>query len=132
MVAGDSFPVVKIGQFTVGVAICYDLRFPELFRKGVRAGVDFFIIPANWPAPRAPHWRLLLQARAVENQAYVLGVNRVGQDPKVGYSGGSLLVDPKGEILSEGGETEDVLVGTLDYSLLAEYRKTFPALEDMR
>lgn len=132
MVAGDSFPVLNIGKFTVGVAICYDLRFPELFREGVKAGVDFFIVPANWPAARAGHWRLLLQARAVENQAYVFGVNRVGQDPKVGYSGGSLLVDPKGAIVAEAGNTTEVLEGTLDHSFLTQYRQEFPALEDMR
>lgn len=131
-VAGEQFTVAKVGPFILGVAICYDLRFPEIFRQGVRQGVDFFIVPACWPAARARHWHVLLQARAIENQAYVLGVNRVGSDPHVDYSGGSLLVDPQGQILFSGTDKEEVLSGELDHDKLTAYRKSFPALEDMR
>ncbi|MCC5790453.1 MAG: carbon-nitrogen family hydrolase [Opitutales bacterium] len=131
-VAGEQFAIAKVGKFTLGVAICYDLRFPEIFRQGVRQGVDFFIVPACWPAARARHWHVLLQARAIENQAYVLGVNRVGSDPNVDYAGGSLLVDPQGHILFSGSEQEEVLSGELDHDKLTAYRKSFPALQDMQ
>ncbi|MGE4196622.1 MAG: nitrilase-related carbon-nitrogen hydrolase, partial [Phycisphaerales bacterium] len=84
---------------TICPAVCYDLRFPELFRRGLSLGATMYVIGANWPAPRAMHWRTLLIARAIENQAFVVGVNRTGSDPALTYSGGSIAVGPKGEIL---------------------------------
>ena len=81
---------------TVAPLICYDLRFPEAFRAAVRKGAELYAVIANWPEPREQHWAALLDARAIENQAYVLGVNRVGSDPNTAYAGRSRIIDPRG------------------------------------
>lgn len=113
-------------------AICYDLRFPELFRRGLQRGAEVFVIGANWPAPRAAHWRALLIARAIENQAFVLGVNRCGADPHLEYAGGSLAVAPTGEILADAGENECVVSVEVDAKSLRNWRETFPAWKDWK
>lgn len=113
-------------------AICYDLRFPELFRKGLLAGAEMFVVPANWPAARAAHYRALLIARAIENQAFVIGVNRVGRDPKLAYAGQSVVVSPMGEILGEMDDREGVLGVEIDPTLVREWRARFPAWRDHR
>ncbi len=128
--AGSELVTFNWGGMTVCPAICYDLRFPELFRAGARRGVEVFLVPANWPAPRRDHWRTLLRARAIENQAYVVGVNRCGADPKVGYSGDSLIIGPRGEVLADAGEDEGVIRATADAEALAAWRREFPALDD--
>jgi omega-amidase len=112
--------------------ICYDLRFPELFRMAVRQGAQLYVVIANWPASRVHHWVTLLQARAIENQAYVVGVNRCGSDPKVAYAGRSLVVSPRGVILADAGGGERVLSAELDLAALQAYRAEFPVLQDMR
>lgn len=117
---------------TICPAVCYDLRFPEIFRKGLQAGAEMYVVGANWPAPRAMHWRSLLIARAIENQAIVLGVNRTGKDPALTYSGGSIAVGPKGEILGELGDEEKVLSVGIDMKTVREWRATFPAWRDMK
>lgn len=117
---------------TICPAICYDLRFPELFRRGLRAGAELFAIGANWPAPRAPHRRALLIARAIENQAFVLGVNRAGNDPASAYAGGTMAVGPKGDVLAEMDDQQGVLSLDLDLSDLRRWRDTFPAWRDIR
>lgn len=117
---------------TVCPAICYDARFPELFRLGLQQGAEVFALGANWPAPRAHHWRSLLIARAIENQAFVLGVNRAGNDPHLAYAGGTIAVDPKGEILGELGPEEGVLSVKIEPAALHEWRRTFPAWKDLR
>ena len=78
------------------------------------------------------HWIALLTARAIENQAYVVGVNRCGVDPKVAYNGRSLVIDPRGRIIADGGEREGVVTAELEPALVAEHRAQFPALRDMR
>jgi omega-amidase len=113
-------------------AICYDLRFPEVFRKGLLAGAEMFIVPANWPATRASHYRALLIARAIENQAFVIGVNRVGRDPKVSYAGQSVVVSPTGEVLAEMDDREGVLGVEIDPTLVRDWRARFPAWRDHR
>jgi predicted amidohydrolase len=120
------------GPFRVAPLVCYDLRFPEIFRHQTRLGAQIFVVIANWPAPRDAHWQALLRARAIENQAYVLGVNRVGRDPKLAYAGHSLIIDPRGETLSAGSEREELVVAHLELESLLEYRRQFPALIDMR
>lgn len=117
---------------TVCPAICYDLRFPELFRRGMRAGAEVFAVGANWPVTRAAHRRTLTIARAIENQAFVLGVNRAGSDPHLDYRGGSLAVGPMGDILGELGEDEGVLSVEIDLSVLRGWRAKFPAWKDHR
>jgi predicted amidohydrolase len=117
---------------TVCPAVCYDLRFPELFRLGLRAGAEVYAIGSNWPAPREMHRRTLSIARAIENQAFVLSVNRVGKDPALTYAGGTLAIGPKGDILGELGDTEGALSVPLDMLGLREWRQTFPAWRDTR
>jgi omega-amidase len=113
-------------------AICYDLRFPELFRLGLLQGAELIAIGACWPAARAAHWRALLIARAIENQAFVLGVNRTGDDPTLKYAGGSIAVGPKGDVLAELGPEAAVLSVTIDPRQILEWRATFPAWKDAR
>jgi len=117
---------------TVGCAICYDLRFPELFRALAAEGCEVFAIGANWPAARQDHWRTLLRARAIENQAIVFAVNRSGEDPYIKYAGGTIALDAKGEVLGELAHEPGVLSVEAPIGELREWRKTFPALQDQR
>lgn len=115
--------------------ICYDLRFPVWSRNRPdaegRLTYDLLIYVANWPQARQAHWDTLLRARAIENQAYVIGVNRVGTDGRgIVYAGGSQLIDPKGEVIAHAGEGVGTLTGTLDPELLQAYRQQFPAWKD--
>ena len=112
--------------------ICYDLRFPELWRIAAGAGAEVFTIGASWPSARQSHWRSLLIARAIENQAYVVSVNRVGADPHLQYAGGSVIVSPTGEILAEAQDAPTILQADLDLDALHRWRNEFPALKDMR
>lgn len=119
-------------SITVGPAICYDLRFPELFRRGAKLGAEMFVLGANWPSPRKLHREVLTIARAIENQAYMLCVNRAGRDPFLDYAGGSMAVDPKGEVIGRMDEREGVLSVPIDPGLVRSWRAQFPALRDMR
>lgn len=111
-------------------AVCYDLRFPELFREGLRLGAEMIVLGANWPAARAGHWRALAIARAIENQALVLAVNRCGSDPHLSYNGGTIAVGSKGEVLGELGGEAGVLSVPVDLAAVREWRGTFPAWKD--
>lgn len=117
-------------MLTVCPAICYDLRFPELFRAGLRMGAQVFAIGANWPAARVAHWRALLIARAIENQAFVLGANRCGSDPHLEYPGASIAVDPRGRVVGEAGSGEEVLSVEVDPREVIGWREEFPAWKD--
>lgn len=119
------------GGALVAPMICYDLRFPELWRHAALAGGEVFTIGASWPIARQSHWRALAIARAIENQAYVAAVNRTGRDPHLEYAGGSIIVSPKGEILAEAGDEPCVLRAELDLPGLRAWRETFPALRDL-
>ncbi|MFC1762744.1 carbon-nitrogen family hydrolase [Planctomycetota bacterium] len=119
-------------DFTVGLFICYDLRFPEVFRAAVARGVNLFVVVACWPAARQAHWTALLMARAIENQAYVVGVNRCGADPKLAYAGASCIIGPRGDMLAEAGDKETTLQAALSPQVVAEYRASFPCLHDIR
>jgi len=127
---GDGPVIFDWGGFRIAPLICYDLRFPELFRSAAAAGATLFTVLANWPAPRHHHWRTLLAARAIENQAAVLGVNRSGRDPAHRYAGGSLALDAQGLLLAEAGEEKAVVVTELDPGGVAAGRAAFPALRD--
>lgn len=129
--AGQEFVRFSWGDCQVAPLICYDLRFPESFRHLAYAGTDLFVVIANWPSARVHHWESLLQARAIENQAYVLGVNRCGRDPKVEYPGSSRLIDPQGKVVASLGDSEAVLQASLDVEELRAYRQRFPALQDL-
>jgi predicted amidohydrolase len=129
--AGDRFVTVVLDGLQVTVFVCYDLRFAdEFWRTGV--DTDVFVVPANWPSPRHEHWNILLRARAIENQAYVIGVNRVGLAKDLPHSGGSLVVDPMGAVLVEGGADEGVLLADVDPAVVSEVRARFPFLADRR
>ena len=131
--AKGSAPLVFAWQgLTVCPLICYDLRFPELFRAGMRLGAEVYTVIANWPARRESHWLKLLQARAIENQAYVIGVNRCGNDPWLAYSGRSVIVVFQGEIIADAGNGECLVSAELDPTALRRYREEFPALADWR
>ena len=130
--AGDRIVHFNWQGFTASPFICYDLRFPEIFRRAVQQPADLFLVIACWPNRRAQHWITLLQARAIENQAYVVGVNRCGTDPYHTYSGHSLIMNPHGEIVADAGEEEQVIKARPDLNELQEYRRAFPAVPDMR
>jgi predicted amidohydrolase len=116
----------------IGLATCYDLRFPEQFRRLLDAGAEVVLIPAAWPAKRVAHWRLLAQARAVENQSYVVACNTAGVHSAVAMGGGSLVVDPWGNVLAEAGTEQEVLVVDVDLDVVARTRSSFPILADRR
>lgn len=129
---GDRVRVFDVVEAKLCPLICYDLRFPESFRTGVRQGAEMYTVIANWPAQRANHWRALLIARAIENQAVVIGCNRVGSDKSWRYAGGSLIVDAKGEVLAEGGDGDEVVSAEVDLAEVRRWREEFGALEDAR
>ena len=129
---GDRIVIRECDGAAVCPLICYDLRFPELWRLASSAGAEVFTIGASWPRVRHAHWRALLKARAIENQAYVVAVNRTGSDPHSSYAGGSIIVAPSGEILDEADETPRVLTAELDLDALRSWRAEFPALRDTR
>jgi len=117
----------------MGLATCYDLRFPEMFRALLDGGAEVVLVPAAWPAKRVHHWRLLAQARAIENQSYVVACNTVGTHAGVPMGGGSVVVDPWGEVLAEASATgEEVLVVDLDLDRVRTTRVSFPVLADRR
>jgi len=110
--------------------ICYDLRFP-IWCRNLGPNYDLALYVANWPAARATHWKALLQARAIENQTYVVGVNRVGKDGNgLAYKGDSMVFAPQGDILADLGEEEKTHTMTLNFDALQNYRDTFPAWMD--
>ena len=130
--AGDEVVVFEIEGWKVAPFICYDLRFPESFRGAVLNGAELFVVIANWPNLREDHWITLLRARAIENQAYVAGVNRCGEDPQLQYSGASLVCDPQGHILSRAGSAREVISASLERDHLDSWRRDFPALADAK
>lgn len=130
--AGDSFATFQWQGVTISPFVCYDLRFPEIFRPAALAGAELFVLIACWPTARSEHWVRLLQARAIENQAYTLGVNRCGSDPKFEYDGRSTAFDPLGEQLFECDATQQVHHFTIDVAAVRTWRSKFPALRDIR
>ncbi|MDD5627648.1 MAG: carbon-nitrogen family hydrolase [Elusimicrobia bacterium] len=114
-------------------AVCFDLRFPYLFWNAA-AQADLYVVIASWPMRRAEHWMRLLQARAIENQAYVVGVNRTGKDPLLEYSGNSMIFDPLGKVVLDCGTGEGVFLAEaeVDRALVEKTRTRFPFLKDRR
>ena len=129
---GDALVIRECNGARICPLICYDLRFPELWRAAPRSGAEVLAIGAGWPDVRQAHWRALLIARAIENQAFVVAVNRVGKDPSLSYAGGSIIVGPTGEILAEAGREPVVLTAEIDLDALRGWRADFPALRDIR
>jgi predicted amidohydrolase len=129
--AGTEHMTVEIDGLRVTVFICYDLRFADEFWARALY-TDLYVVPANWPEPRREHWRALLRARAIENQAYVVGVNRVGQVKELSHVGDSAIIDPMGRTLAEASVGEAVLVADVDAETVAAVRARFPFLADRR
>jgi len=131
--AGERPIAFRWSDWMISPFVCYDLRFPEIFREAAAAHQPhLFVVIACWPVKRIHHWVRLLQARAIENQAYVVGVNRIGSDPQLEYTGHSMMVDQHGEIFADAGDRECCLSAELDLAALLEYRRELPFLADMR
>lgn len=130
--AGERCEFFQVGGCLVAPFICYDLRFPELFRVAAWRRPQLYTVIASWPDKRIQHWVKLLQARAIENQAYVAGVNRIGQDPALNYCGRSLIVSPQGDILADAQDREGLISAELDLAALRDYRRGLPFLDDMK
>jgi len=125
-----------LGQ--TGFGICYDLRFPELFRKNTELGAEVQILPAAFPHPRLAHWQTLVRARALENQSFFIAVNQTrsegprGEEGDIRYFGHSMVVDPWGEVLLEAGEAEELLFLDMDLAEVGRVRSKLTAWEDRR
>jgi omega-amidase len=130
--AGAQSFTFACGEISIAPFICYDLRFPEVARAVAPQRPHLMTFIASWPDKRLHHWTRLLQARAIENQCYVAGVNRIGRDPQHSYSGRSLIIDPHGEVLADAADAEAVIQARLDTAALEEYRRVFPALDDIK
>ncbi|MCI1693746.1 carbon-nitrogen family hydrolase [Aneurinibacillus aneurinilyticus] len=130
--AGQELPDFRIGDMPAFLQICYDIRFPEGIRTGALTGAEVLFVVAEWPNPRLVHWRQLLIARAIENQMYVVACNRVGSDINNTFFGHSLIIDPWGEVIAEGGEEEGIVTGTISRELVADVRNRIPIFSDRR
>ncbi len=129
--AGDEHLTVDVAGLRVSVFVCYDLRFANEFWV-LAADTDLYVVVANWPEPRRAHWRVLLRARAIENQAYVVGVNRVGVGKTLKYTGDSAIISPLGEVLAECPDGEQIALADLDAETVAQVRSSLPFLADRR
>jgi len=129
---GDRVEVINTRYGPIGLAICYDVRFPELFRKLTLKGARMVVVPAEWPCARVSHWEVLVKARALENQIFVAAVNRVGSDGRYEYCGASMIVDPWGVEVVKLGGVEAAVVVDIDLATVDRVRKLLPVLEDRR
>lgn len=129
---GQHLGFMDISGMRFGAAICYDLRLPEIFSAMARK-IDAFIVIANWPKKRIDHWFSLLKARAIENQCYAIGVNRIGCDGNgIEYEKSTVIFDPLGIKLDAVGSDGDMDIYDLDRSLVEKYREEFPVIADKR
>ena len=128
---GENPVFTDIYGWKTGLSICYDLRFPELYRNYGKERTDLIIVIANWPDTRIEHWKLLLRARAIENQCYVAGVNRVGNDPRLNYNGFSGIIDPLGNEIVSVPDIEQIITADISKDLVTETRNKFPFLDDI-
>ncbi|HRC42273.1 MAG TPA: nitrilase-related carbon-nitrogen hydrolase, partial [Tetrasphaera sp.] len=115
-----------------GLSTCYDLRFPELYRRQLDAGAQVFLVPAAWPMARVEHWRVLGRARAIENQCVLIACNTAGTHGGYRMGGASQVVSARGEVLAEAGPDEEVLSVDVDLEAIAAWRADFPVLADRR
>lgn len=127
---GEQVVVVSTPLGTFGLATCYDLRFPELFRRMVEKGAEVFLVCSAWPYPRLEHWIMLNRVRALENQCFLISANSVGPNLGSQFVGHSMMVDPWGVILSSGGDEEVILRAEIDGTEVNKARERFPALAD--
>lgn len=133
MEAGEEMVGVLLpGRRWAGLSTCYDLRFPELYRRQLDEGAEVFIVPAAWPMPRVSAWTLLGRARAIENQCFVIACNTAGTHAGTRMGGHSQVVSPMGEVLAEAGEDEEILDVVIDLDAVQKAREAFPVLADRR
>ncbi len=138
MAPGRELTIVDAPWGRTGLSVCYDLRFPELFRTYALKGARLVLLPAAFPHPRLEHWRVLLRARAIENQMYLIATNQVGtedlgRDGLTSYFGSSVILDPWGKAVIEAGETEEMLLtATIDMERITEVRERMRVLQDRR
>jgi predicted amidohydrolase len=133
MTAGDEVVVTPTTLGATGISTCYDLRFPEMFRKQVDSGAQAFLMCSGWPEARIEHWRTLARARAIENQCFLVACNAVGRHAGVTMGGHSVVIAPNGDVLAEGSAVrEEVISATIDLSVIESYRARYPWLKDRR
>ena len=127
---GESVNLFKLYGWNTASTICFDLRFPELYRDAVKAGAKLITVQAAWPKARIMHWKTLLQARAIENQVYIAAVNCTSLDGT--YNGCSMIIDPKGEIIAQAkSESNEIVFARIESIPQENYRKQFPVLRDL-
>ena len=132
LIAGTEVVVTPTELGVIGLSICYDLRFPELYRAMVKQGAEIIVCPAAWPSPRLEHWIALNRARAIENQCYFIGCNQVGTPvPTTTFVGGSMITDPWGETLVAAGNAEGIITAVIDVAVVNQVRKEYAFLNDM-
>ena len=128
---GKSITIFSYRQWDISTFICYDLRFPEIFQAASKKA-SLITVAANWPESRIVHWETLLRARAIENQCYIAGINRVGCGDGIKYCGHSLVIDPLGNIISKGANTEELLVCRINLENVYNIREEFKLKADRR
>lgn len=133
LAAGEALTLVEMDWGCTGLGICYDLRFPEMWRTYALGGARLMLLPAEWPSRRAAHWQTLLRARAIENQVFIAACNRVGESKGEVFAGKSVVLDPWGEAVVEGGaESETLLTTEIDLAKVDEVRHRIPVFKDRR
>lgn len=129
--AGSEMNRFVLGDIEAAGVICYDIRFPEWLRSHALAGAKVLFVPAQWPTPRIDHWKTLLQARAIENQCFVIAVNRIARKVE-NFNGQSMIIQPWGEVLWTGAEDEELAIIDVDFSIVDEVRGRIPVYDDRR
>lgn len=132
LAAGQKENHFELAEIPSASFICYDLRFPEWIRTVARHGTDILYFPAEWPSKRIEQWKIMLQSRAIENQAFVVAVNRVGTDLENSFNGHSLVINPLGQVIHDAGEAEQVSYAKIDLAQLAQVRGAIPVFKDRR
>ncbi len=132
MSGGDELVVVDTPLGPTGLATCYDMRFPELFRALTEGAATAILLTSGWPDVRIEHWDVLTRARAIENQVWFIACNEVGTQVDVTLGGHSVVVDPKGQVVAQAGTSEEVLVVEIDPDASIAWRQEFPVLKDIR
>jgi omega-amidase len=129
---GTDLGIFSIGTLVCGIAICYDLRFPDLFRIYAEKGIQAVMVPAAWPSKRIQHWELFITARAAENQMYIAGINTTGKTPVDTYPGASMTADPQGTIISRANDAEQLIFSDVDPAVVETCRCLFPVHKDRK
>ena len=129
--AGSDMNRFQLGDIEAAGVICYDIRFPEWLRAHALAGAKVLFVSAQWPTPRVDHWKTLLQARAIENQCFIIAVNRIA-NKKENFNGQSMIIEPWGDVLWVGGDEEELAIIDVDFSVVDEIRTRIPVYEDRR